>query len=291
MKTRKFAPSLFALLLGALSSAAAVPADKPAKVKYVPPTGFGGHQWGELRAGFERLPGDPMGVGAAFTGAVVKNQDFICKPVFSEAQQGCDMYTMIMTMSKTYEGGGFYVLSEYSIEGQGFRYGDEANGVVLHPIVYQFCANWDDTKKVVPEKFDEMNKFCGVRLMFRSETREQLRKLPGDYVTNYDRILEMLLERFGKPDGFIHRGRVVIETLEGESSDAADRKFSIWRWCPARDRSLHTSCTASVVLSLDPATGIGTVLYSTPLLWEYAYARQNGGFKGDKLFKMLHARN
>jgi hypothetical protein len=117
-----------------------------------------------------------------------------------------------------------------------------------------------------------------------------LRRLPGDHVTAYDRILNMLIEKFGKPDGFIYRGRVLIETMEGESSDAADRKFSIWRWCSARDGTLHTSCSASVGLSLDPATGVGTVLYSTPLLWEYAYAREHGGFKGDKLFKMLHAR-
>jgi len=265
-----------------------VAAEKSAKVKYVPPTGFGGHQWGDLRANFDRLPLDPLGIGAGFTGPVLKSQDFICRPVGPNGD--CDMYTVIMTMRKTYEGGGFYVLSEYATEGQGFRYGSESDGVVLHPIVYQFCANWDDTKKVVPEKFDEMNRFCGVRLIFRSETREQMRSLPGDYVTNYDRVLQMLLEKFGKPDGFIHRGHVVIETLEGESSDAADRKFSIWRWCPARDRTLHTSCSASVVLSMDPATGVGTVLYSTPLLWEYAYARENGGFKGDKLFKMLHAR-
>jgi len=291
MNVRKSGFPLVVFLMGVLCCGVGLGADKPAKVKYVPPAGFGGHQWGELRAGFERLPQDPLGVAAAFTGPVMKNQDFICKPVFSEAQQGCDMYTMIMTMRKTYEGGGFYVLSEYAIEDQAFRYGTESDGVVLHPIVYQFCANWDDTKKIVPEKFDEMNKFCGVRLLFRSESREQLRKLPGDYVTNYDRILQMLLEKFGKPDGFVHRGRVVIETMEGESSDASDRKFSIWRWCPARDRTLHTSCTASVVLSLDPASGLGTVLYSTPLLWEYAYARENGGFKGDKLFKMLHARN
>jgi hypothetical protein len=32
------------------------------------------------------------------------------------------------------------------------------------------------------------------------------------------------------------------------------------------------------------------VLYSTPLLWEFAYARENNGYKGDKLFKLLHAR-
>jgi hypothetical protein len=48
-------------------------------------------------------------------------------------------------------------------------------------------------------------------------------------------------------------------------------------------------CSASVVLSLDPATGVGTVLYSTPLLWEFAYAREHDA-KGDRLFKLLHAR-
>jgi hypothetical protein len=143
---------------------------------------------------------------------------------------------------------------------------------------------------VLPENFDQINKFCGVRLIFHSETRAQLHEKPADYVTNYDRLLKTLLAKFGKPDGFMHRGQVLIETEEGESGDAADRKFSIWRWCPARDRALHTTCTASVVLSLDPQTGLGTLLYSTPLLWEYAYARQNGGFKGDKLFSMLHAR-
>ena len=87
-------------------------------------------------------------------------------------------------------------------------------------------------------------------------------------------MLEKLLAKFGKPDNFVRRGQVVIETLEGEPSDQADRKFSIWRWCPARDRGLHTDCTASVVLSLEPGTGVGTVLYSTPLLWEFAYARE-----------------
>lgn len=283
----------FALFCSLGLSASTEAQVKPAKVKYVPPEGFGGHKWGELRSGFDRLPENPIGVGAAFTRPVEKSQDYICKPVASTdtAAGGCDFYTMIMTMSKTYEGGGFYVLSEFSIEGQGFRYGKDAEAVLLHPIIYQFCANWDDTKKVVPEDFERINEFCGVRLLFRTETREQLGKLPGDHVTNYDRVLETLLKQYGKPRGFMQRGRVIIETMEGESSDAADREFSIWRWCPARDRSLHTSCAASVTLSMDPVTGVGTVLYSTPLLWQYAYARQNGGFKGDKLFRMLHARD
>jgi hypothetical protein len=30
------------------------------------------------------------------------------------------------------------------------------------------------------------------------------------------------------------------------------------------------------------------VIYSTKLLWEYAWARENNGFAGDRLFKLLH---
>jgi len=270
-------------------------ADKPKKVKYVAPAGFGGHVWGELRSSFDRLPSEPVGVGAAWMRPQEKESTFECVPLSNPGPQisgavgGCDFQATLLRMRKSFEGGGFYVLSEYTIEGQGFRYGEEKDGIVLHPVVYQFCANWDEVKREVPPKFDEINKFCGVRFMFQSDTREQLRKQPAEYVTNYDRMLEKLLAKFGHPDNFRRRGQVVIETLEGESSDQADRKFSIWRWCPARDKGLHTDCTASVVLSLDPTTGVGTVLYSTPLLWEFAFAREQNN-KGDRLFKMLHAR-
>jgi len=265
-------------------------AEKPARVKYVPPDGYAGHKWGELRTSFDRLPTEPIGVGAAWMNPVLKDTTFHCVPVLNTGDVGsCDPQATLLTLRKSFEGGGFYVLSEFTIADQGFRDGDETDGVVLHPVVYQFCANWDETKREVPPKFDEINKFCGVRLMFNSDTREQLRGKPADYVTNYDRMLERLLKRFGKPGNFTRRGTVVIETLEGESSDQADRKFRIYRWCPARGNGLHTACTASVALSLNPATGVGTVLYSTPLLWEFAFAREKNQ-KGDPLFKLLHAR-
>ena len=270
-------------------------ADKPRKVKYVAPEGFAGRKWGELRTSFTNLPAEPLGIGAAWISPVEKEVTWTCVPAVpvlgaGGAVDGCDFQATLMRIYKNYEGGGFYVLSEYAIDGQGFRYGDEREGVVLHPVIYQFCANWHETRRVVPPKFDQINKFCGVKFLFESDTREELRKLPADYVTNYDRVLEKLIAKYGRPDNFVRRGQVVIETLEGESTDQRDRKFSIWRWCPARDRGFHTSCEASVVLSLDPKTGAGTVLYSTPLLWEFAYARENNGYKGDKLFRMLHAR-
>jgi hypothetical protein len=284
------------LLLVAVFAAHA--GDKPKKVKYVAPDGFDGHPWGELLTGssFARAPLKPIGIGAAWMRPVQKDLNFTCVPLGGlDSQMGgatgeCDLQATLLTMRKTFEGGGFYVLSEYTIEDQGARYGGEQDGVVMYPVIYQFCANWDSTKREAPPKFDELNKFCGVRLMFQTETPEELRKLPADQLTKYDRVLEKLIARFGKPDNFARRGQVVIETLEGDSAGQTERKFRIWRWCPARDRGLHTSCAASVVLSLEPATGAATVLYSTPLLWEFAYARQYNGYKGDKLFKLLHAR-
>ena len=82
---------------------------------------------------------------------------------------------------------------------------------------------------------------------------------------------------------------MIIQTEDEEFKDSSARKFSIYRWCPAAIRAFHNECKASVVMSINPVTGVGTVLYSTPLLWEYAYARENNGFQGDQLFKLLHA--
>ena len=287
---------LVGLLVVLMGAALPAPAAGRKQVKFVPPAGFAGHQWGELREKFARLPAEPIGVAAAWIRPVEKEAAWTCVPpppigaTMNGAVEGCDFAATLLRIRKSFEGGGFYVLSEYTIPDQGFRMGDEQNGVVLHPIVYQFCANWDETKKEVPPNFDAMNKFCGVRLVFQSETREELAKLPASHHTVYDKMLDRLLEKYGRPDNFVRRGQVVIETEEGEFTDEKERKFSIWRWCPARDKAFHTTCEASVVLTIDPKTGTGMVLYSTPLLWEYAYARENNGFKGDRLFRILHAR-
>jgi hypothetical protein len=286
---------LIATLLLAFAFAAHA-ADKPKRVKYVAPDGFGGHVWGELLTSpaFAQSALEPIGIGAAWMRPVEKDLTFTCVPVggmsMGGTAGGCDFQATLNSVRRSFEGGGFYVLSEYTIEDQGARYGSGEDSVLMSPVIYQFCANWDSTRREVPPRFDELNQFCGVRLMFDTETREQLRSLPADHVTQYDRVLDKLIGKFGKPDKFSRRGQVIIETLEGDTTDQTERKFGIWRWCPARDRGLHTRCAASVVLSLDPATGVAMVLYSTPLLWEFAYARQNNGYKGDRLFRILHAR-
>jgi hypothetical protein len=284
--------------LAALICASAAAADKPDRPrKYVAPTGFASHEWGELRTKFDGLPQEPLGVGAAYILPKEKQGTFTCVPArpsggtMSGAIDGCDFQATLLRLRKEYEGGGFYVLSEYAVPDQGLRMGDEKDGVLLHPVVWQFCANWSSSvkKKDAPPNFDDINQFCGMRLQFQSESREQLAKLPSDYVTVYDRMLKLLLAKYGEPGNYARRGKVVIETEEGETADNSERKFSIYRWCPAGGDGFHTSCKASVVMSINPATGLGTVLYSTPLLWEYAYARDTN-HKGDKLYKLLQAK-
>ena len=223
---------VFATLLLAFAFTAHA-ADKPKKVKYVAPDGFDGHLWGELLTspGFAQFALKPIGIGAAWMRPVEKDLTFTCVPVGGMGLQmggtvgGCDFYATLNSVRKRFEGGGFYVLSEYTIEDQGARYGSGEDSVLMSPVIYQFCANWDSTKREVPPKFDELNKFCGVRLMFDTETREELRNLPADHVTQYDRVLDKLIAKFGKPDKFSRRGQVIIETLEGDTTDQKERKF------------------------------------------------------------------
>jgi hypothetical protein len=264
-----------------LATSLALAADQPRRVKYVPPAGFAGFNWGAPRKTFDRLPAQPFRVGSAWLLPVV-TQHFSCPST-------CGMADALLTLYETREGGGFYMMAEYAVDDQGFQFGTD-DQVQFYPVVYQFCANWWKKKDMTADNFEQNSELCGMRLVFQSETAEELRKLPADYVTYYDRVLTKLLARFGKPDSFVRRGVVVIATMEGEEGGAPARKFRTYRWCPAFDRGLRTPCTASVTLTMDPVTGVGIVYYSTPLVWEYAYARQHSNRKGDPLFKVLHAR-
>jgi hypothetical protein len=256
--------------------------------KYRAPNGFGGHPWGQPRVTFTRLPEQPLMVRAAWTRGLARQPEMFC----TEGLIGglCTVNDVLNSITTRLDGGGFHVLSEYKIEEQGFRFNE--SGVLLYPVIYQFCANWDSTKKEVPKNYDDLVRFCGMRLLFETESRAQLHNLPEDHVTKYDLVLAELIAEYGKPAGFLKRGRVTIETQDdpNDRRSAEDRKFSTWRWCPAADRALATSCDASIVLSIDPDSGRAVVLFSTPELWEYAYARQHSNEGGDPLFSVMHAR-
>jgi hypothetical protein len=271
--------------------------------KFEAPDGFNGKHWGDPLSTFEGFGGDPFSMGGAFTRGKVVDTTFSCivtlptLPTATEQQAGggssgvssnaadsCDLRTS--AASDRVKGRGYHVLVEYRNEKQGLRLG--ANGVLFYPVIYQFCAHWDSIKKEEPPNFKDLEKFCGMRLMFKGETDAELAALPPDSPTRYDQALDMLIAKFGRPFRFEKRGRVVIEDQQSGAA-AAERRFQTWRWCPPHDRDIGTPCPASVVLSYDAEKHWGYVLYSTPEVWEYAYARENGGFKGEYLYRMLHA--
>jgi len=252
---------------------------------YTAPPGFGEHRWGQLRSEFADLPEKPEGFGAAWSPGVVRSVDLNC-PYGGRCTVDDFLFA---AWRQQVDAQGFYVLSEYYRENQGFRF--PTSGVVMWPVVYQFCANWQSHFKEVPKDFDKLNKFCGMRMLFQTETRAQLRDLPEDHVTRYDQVLAELISLYGKPANFTWRGHVLIEPVYGPVGPASrgERKFETWRWCPAPRDGLMTRCAASIVLTLDPDQGRGIVLFATPKLWEYAFAREFGPAKPDSLYTLLHA--
>lgn len=280
-----------------LAIAAAAQAADGEAVRYVPPEGFDGHYWGEVRAAFHRLPEKPEGVGAAFMYIQEKQVNYSCQltmwlPKFIDTwYPQCKYDETLRHPNKNLKLGGIYVMSEYLIDDQGFRYGDERDGVVLAPAFYQFCANWQGKyNRPPPRNFDDLNRFCGMKFLFHSETLSELAHLPADHLTAYDRLLGKLMAKYGPPQGFKRKGRVFIDTMDDNSIDEAARSFRTWRWCPPIDvDGMSTACKASITLALDPFTGQGKLLFSTPVVWEFAFAREKYGFKGDVLYGVLHA--
>lgn len=306
MRTRLRYPAILALLAACgLVRAEDLPAQRdfpylapghmpvlpPPPRHYSAPTGFDGHPWGEPRSAFDRLPQQAAVVLAAWTQGKEISKDIICTGRFI-GQCTVEDYVRA-ARTKQFEGDGFHVLSEYMVEGRGFKL--PQTGVTFYPVVYQFCANWHGMRHKVPKDFDDINEFCGMRMLFDTESSAQLRQLPPDHVTQYDLVFAELLSRYGKPESFIWRGKVTVEPVDGPpiwasgDKEHADRKFNVWRWCPALQDGLMTRCKASIVLSIDPDLGRGVVLFSTPEVWKYASAREQGDARPDPLYTLLYA--
>jgi hypothetical protein len=270
--------------------------------KYLPPDNFNGRNWGAPRSHFDRLPAQPETVSVAFSNGERSSIRGDCISVGDESvwratdvqspDSKCNISSVLRNFRPNGDGSGFHALSEYVIEGQGFKF--SKTGVLMHPVVYEFCAHWEqrtNEKVTAPENLDELNRFCGVRLSFETEALSQLRDLPADHVTRYDLVLAELNSRYGKPAGSARRGRVDIEPTgdKADSSARPDRRFSTYRWCPAPYLGLESHCEVSIVLSLDPQLGRGMVLFATPALWQYAYARESSTPDPDSLFMLMHA--
>ena len=284
---RRFAMSTF--VFAALMSTRTLFADGASAgsepVRYRGPAGFQGNPWGKPLSAFKHFERDPLYVQTAASRGKTTFVDMKC---VARAMSGCDLEASLQTLQQKVEGEGFHALAEYYVDAQGLQFGEP--GAVLFPLFYQFCARWGGVSMRVPPDIQDKMKFCGMRMLFRSETLKEIRAHDdAEHVTNYDRILRQLIGMHGEPEGYVKRGRVIIHAPGEKIEQARERRFDEWRWCSLRtDRDIAPGCQSSIVFAFDATTGWGVVLYVTRPIWEFAYARHQGGAEDDSLFKLLH---
>lgn len=254
------------------------------RVAYEPPTGFAGLLWGDSFAKIAERQPKVVAADVAYAKERVTQVEFFCTPT----QTGCDLYQALASLRQETARGGFRLLMEVVIPDQGFRF--PQTGVVMYPVTYQFCAQWQGQTSKPPESIIDEMELCGIRMVFRSETLQEAEDLPEDRLTTYELVLEQLIRRYGKPTGYFKQERVVVDTGDGKYADPRQRRFKTWRWCPPVGFTFVPSCEASIVLGFNPESGNGAIFYVTAPVWEFALAREQNVKGSDPLYRLLHAR-
>lgn len=273
---------------------------KAPAAKYIAPQGFASYKWGDPLKSFERLKENPVTLQLAYSEGRREVLDFMCAPTGSmqtlgSAQAGggagsmdsCDYQRALSTVRQRTDGRGFHLFGEFVVPNQGFRL--ESTDIVLYPVTYQFCASWKGGEKS-PEEMAELLTFCGMRMVFQSQTQEQMETMSSEERTTYERVLEHLIGKYGKPKGYKPGQRVIVETADGRFADPRSRRLDTYRWCPPTGGRFVPTCEASIVLGFSPESGNGVILYATPAVWEFAYARDQSVQGGDPMYRFMHAR-
>jgi hypothetical protein len=264
-----------AMLVMSMRVSAAPPAD------YRPPAGFNGHDWGTSLAALRGLTLWRADEALGFRG---KTTEFHC---VSDAATGETCSVFNSKVEQHIEGEGSHALAEYY-----FRYDNNPwhqQGVDLKAITYLFCASARGDYLPTPVK--KSLRLCGARVLFDSDTPEELATRGEDYVSNYDRVLGKLIADYGQPPGYERRGSVTVTSAD-VSFTSADRARPLqgrYRWCGLddADKQLSPPCVATVTLSIEAATGEGTILFATAPVHVFAYARHVTGDENNDLYALL----
>jgi hypothetical protein len=264
---------------------------------YRAPRGFGGYDWSTPLGKIGRLTPEPIYVRIAHSIGKVTRFDINCYEMVSGSNLRDNKpptdHALGLKACRETDGEGFHAMAEYYVDSQGFRVRAEDGGkAVLFPVTYQFCSHWSGFLKNFKGDPLEQMQLCGVRLHFRSDTAaEELANTDFTHTTDYERVMNWLIENHGEPEDYRREGEVFIPELlpERERKKALEKKrHRSWSWCRPQREELKPKCDASIVLSFDAETGRGQVLLSTAPVWAYAHARQFGGSEGDPLYRVLH---
>jgi hypothetical protein len=292
--------------LPSLACALALSHALAAEDDFGPPTGFAGHSWGEPLAAFQDLK--------LLNANTVSNSPGIttflpCR----DTAEPCDdpnRPDLLMQNAKSQiaEGAGSFAVSEYYREPEQNPWAESL--VALNAITYMFCAEW--RMPTIPSDIRDKLRYCGSRMVYRSDTSAQLITRRRDYKSNHDRLLRHLIQLHGPPDGYRYKqGNVSVGPIEDsepdvEPTEAADAveesqtrapgsrpELQRYRWCGLAENAnaVLPRCAATVTLMFDEARGWGFVLYATGGIYNFAYGRHVMQDENNELYVTLSGRD
>lgn len=235
------------------------------------PTGFNGHEWGASLESFG--PGLQLWSVKTALAAPGKMTDVAGDP---ESGEG----------AFDFEGEGSHAMAEYLKPAD--RNPWALDRIQLLSNSYLFC--YRSKGNTLPTDMRERLTLCGVRVKFTSDTEAQLLKRPGDYRSNYDRIMRRLVIDYGEPPGYEVKGTVIVDDEDRpEAASPTVRNFVHYRWCGMvdNDRELYPDCSATVSLAYDPVRGEGVILFAAHPLYAFAWAVHMSGDEGNEVYRML----
>ncbi|HEY4214571.1 MAG TPA: hypothetical protein VGM84_24055 [Steroidobacteraceae bacterium] len=273
-----------------------------AHAQFTPPYGLNGHMWGEPLKAFPGLMVWHANTAQNSPGKVTSlhincqqlgNSSGVGMGTGSGTLQGiCG--NDISTFTESPQGDGSFALGEYYQDVDANPWSD--GGVQLTTISYLYCAN--SRSPYLPTPLRDNLQLCGTRIIFTSDTLAQLDKQPAGHRSNFDLLMRHLTRQYGEPPGYEVYGKVTIEGVEESSSvpsapTPTKPKYVVYRWCGLQEasRDLHPPCKASIVVEFDAVHGVGTVLYATSRVYDFAYARYVMGDQNNDLYTLLFSRH
>jgi hypothetical protein len=249
---------------------------------YDPPAGFNGHAWGEPLSASPALVLWQANKATGYAGKVTEFQ-MRCTP------EGNSCNYLQAEMVQRVEGAGTYALAEYYLRSDTNPW--QGAGVGLIGVTYMYCAS--GVGNHLPTPLRKNLGLCGARAYFTSDTDELKAQLGADHQSNLDRLLRKLVAEHGMPPGYKPRGSITIDALEPDGAalpaPAGGEQLRAWRWCGLKEAgsSLTPPCPATLTLVFDGSKGTGMLLYATPPMYAYAWARHEMGDAENELFVLL----
>ncbi len=224
------------------------------RVRYIAPTGYRGLHWGDPITG---LPPE-LGELHLTKGDIVAGAFPSSEPIESCTKLGSPAHKAQCTRSHP---GGRALSLAYAEYSFSMTIGGEPldTGGWVHPFLGFYTQELVRARAVDRDRL----RLAAVRFEFDGSDQNG----DADGLSNYERLLQGLISRFGPPEGYAEDG-----SSPSEQQSQSAGLLEHYRWCGNQhDDDPHTACSASVAFAYDHTSGHGVILEVTPAVYVFQY--------------------